>query len=603
MARYLLIIFALFSGCTTECSQSTIKSCDFKLEEALVLGGAAQSWDLNHDGSDEFVVRMISGNEAGRSIHILSSTGYVMDQVNFSGSVMPILFTDYNEDQTPEILVPFVRNDSLFVSFLNSSGEKLFQFFLVDGHPRVGDDGAIAWEWDPAIRLAYFADVDGDNNNELITVVYTGYARNPRGILVNRLPDGELLGEYMIGSFPSQSFFGDFDNNGQPEVVLSTWAPDNGASVNGFDDRHSYIINVELTPEPVLKWSREMGGIGSNVFLMHADFAADVNDEFLALSYTTATRQQHTSLELIDPVNWKTILDKPINAVLREPQVIYPYADKKGHIVTIRDPGEIWRYNENFETDRSNEIAPNYHALTSLPDMDGDGVEEVVVFLPDATLYLLDGELTVKATYKGLKAVHPASTVLAQRVSLGIGEDPALMVFDGSSSYVLSLSKNKAAWLYRIWQPFAVVGFLIVAIAGYFLFSSSQPMRPDEIPPVSLNKTVVLSSRYQGFADKVEPLVLDRLADSNLSVSNIADQLGMSEYLLRKGFKDAYGMPPKQFILNKRIAMARHLFDITDKSVKEVAFEVGFQSPEHFSKQFLKITNKRPSEFKKDRTA
>lgn len=597
MARYLLFLIALLCGCTTECSQSSNKACDFKLEETLVLSGPVQPWDLDHDGSDEFVGRLTSGNEAGRSIHILSSNGFVIEQVNFAGTITPVHFGDYDNDQSQEIIVPYIRNDSLFVAFLSSKGEKLFQFFLVNGYPRIGDDGAIEREWDPAIRLVYLADVNGDTNNELITVVYTGYARNPRGILVNSLPDGELIGKYMIGSFPSQSFFGDFDSNGHPEVVLSTWAPDNGASVNGFDDRHSYIINVELTPEPVLKWSREMGGIGSNVFLMHANFDADPDAEFLSLSYMSAARKGDTSLELIDPTNWKTLQRKPINAVLREPQVIHPYMDKKGHIVAIRDPGEIWRYDDNFEIDRSNAIASNYHALTSLPDMDGDGVEEIVVVLPDATIYLLDGGLEAKATYKGLTAIHQASTTVAQRVSRGIGEDPALLLYDGSSSHLLSLSENKAAWLYRnrlLWLVF------FTALLLFILYRHRKETTSERIANsfINYNGSATAHSKHSGFMGRAKLVIDNQLSDPDLTIKKIAELLGVTTQTLRRRFADTVGETPKQYLLRIRINKGKLLLRTTHMQIGEVAAEVGFRNSNQFSKHFKRRTKMTPSAYR-----
>lgn len=56
---------------------------------------------------------------------------------------------------------------------------------------------------------------------------------------------------------------------------------------------------------------------------------------------------------------------------------------------------------------------------------------------------------------------------------------------------------------------------------------------------------------------------------------------------------------PMQIIQDRIILEARRLFYYTDKSVKEIAFELGFEDVGHFSKFFKKATNQNPSEIKK----
>jgi AraC-like DNA-binding protein len=41
------------------------------------------------------------------------------------------------------------------------------------------------------------------------------------------------------------------------------------------------------------------------------------------------------------------------------------------------------------------------------------------------------------------------------------------------------------------------------------------------------------------------------------------------------------------------------MFHYTDKTSKEIAYELGFEEPAHFSRFFKNQTNQSPSEFKK----
>ncbi len=56
---------------------------------------------------------------------------------------------------------------------------------------------------------------------------------------------------------------------------------------------------------------------------------------------------------------------------------------------------------------------------------------------------------------------------------------------------------------------------------------------------------------------------------------------------------------PLQVIQQRIVAEAKRLFLYTDRSVKEIADELGFEDAAHFSKFFKKCTSQNPSEFKK----
>ena len=56
---------------------------------------------------------------------------------------------------------------------------------------------------------------------------------------------------------------------------------------------------------------------------------------------------------------------------------------------------------------------------------------------------------------------------------------------------------------------------------------------------------------------------------------------------------------PQQIIRERIITEAKRLFYYTDKSVKEIADELGFEDAAHFSKYFKNVTSQNPSEIKK----
>jgi AraC family transcriptional activator of pobA len=57
---------------------------------------------------------------------------------------------------------------------------------------------------------------------------------------------------------------------------------------------------------------------------------------------------------------------------------------------------------------------------------------------------------------------------------------------------------------------------------------------------------------------------------------------------------------PSQIIQNRIINEAKRLFYYTDRSAKEIAYELGFVEPAHFSRFFKNAANQSSSDFKKN---
>lgn len=81
------------------------------------------------------------------------------------------------------------------------------------------------------------------------------------------------------------------------------------------------------------------------------------------------------------------------------------------------------------------------------------------------------------------------------------------------------------------------------------------------------------------------------------SINTIAEQLCLSTNGLYHVVKEFAGVSPKEFITQRLILEARRKLHYSQFSVKELAFELGFNDPDYFSRLFKKTTGKSISKY------
>ncbi len=79
------------------------------------------------------------------------------------------------------------------------------------------------------------------------------------------------------------------------------------------------------------------------------------------------------------------------------------------------------------------------------------------------------------------------------------------------------------------------------------------------------------------------------------TVDELADSSGLSKSHFRRIFHAHTGMNPKEYILNSKINYAANLLISSGRSVQDVAAEVGFSDPFHFSRVFKSLIGLSPS--------
>ncbi len=119
---------------------------------------------------------------------------------------------------------------------------------------------------------------------------------------------------------------------------------------------------------------------------------------------------------------------------------------------------------------------------------------------------------------------------------------------------------------------------------------------------------VVFFSRSFGAGRKVPARkLLTRLAQAlrlieqeytePLDLQQMAAAASLSKPHLIKSFREAFGMPPLEYLLHVRIQKAMPLLRDTDRTITDIAYAVGFNDSNYFSRQFKKQTGLTPREF------
>lgn len=310
-ARCLLLLLLLLACKDPDALPLDPDEYPYRVEEVFDIGGSGSpqkslmTVNLENDGRTEVLILDVNGTPPITPPHISlqSSRLETIDQINFPGHITGVTPLDYDSDGVQDLFVTYVHNDSLFVSVIDAGGKRRFYFVMATGKPRQEDSGF--YHWDPGKPDMFLEDIDHDGDKELVSVISTGYARAPSGIMAHSLPDGNLLAQHLVGAASLHIFSGDFDGDDHTEYIMSTRAPKNGASVGGFDDEHTYLIVFEL-PDLEITWSRQLGGVFADAMLFYVDMTGDGRKEFALLSISDIGRSEQTRMELIEPGTWNT---------------------------------------------------------------------------------------------------------------------------------------------------------------------------------------------------------------------------------------------------------------------------------------------------------
>lgn len=107
-----------------------------------------------------------------------------------------------------------------------------------------------------------------------------------------------------------------------------------------------------------------------------------------------------------------------------------------------------------------------------------------------------------------------------------------------------------------------------------------------------------MKSKSSSYLQQIEAIIEAHLSEDNFDVERLSELLHLHRSQVFRKVKEITGKDPSQLILEARLRKAKQLLLQTEKNIGEVAYEVGFADPAHFTKTFKRVTGITPSEFR-----
>ena len=107
-----------------------------------------------------------------------------------------------------------------------------------------------------------------------------------------------------------------------------------------------------------------------------------------------------------------------------------------------------------------------------------------------------------------------------------------------------------------------------------------------KVGPVEKPQIEEPQKKEDTFMIKFRDFIEQNMADSELGVETIGAELGLSRVQLYRKVKALTGQSPVELLRTARLHKARRLLQGSDKSISEIAYEVGFTAPSYFTKCF-----------------
>ena len=271
---------------------------------------------------------------------------------------------------------------------------------------------------------------------------------------------------------------------------------------------------------------------------------------------------------------------------------------------------------------KANSQKPHFCGIDGLPGKDG-GIQLVRDSLLDASyIYPTHGDQIIDLAIKILEG-KPYEKETMMMSALVTRENAKVLLMESEeimrqAARLDQLHQTADSYLHELdtqrmvnWLALSIIALLIVVFVLFYLYHlkkiaiqrehvvntlwnmdvETSPEVKDVNQDTSSPSHPLTSLPSEGlgealFITRFKEVVEKRLADSDISVEDLAADMNLSRVQLYRKVKNLTGSSPVELLRTTRLNRAYQLLLTTDKSVSEVAYDVGFTAPSYFTKCF-----------------
>ncbi|MCD8009657.1 MAG: helix-turn-helix transcriptional regulator [Lachnospiraceae bacterium] len=104
-------------------------------------------------------------------------------------------------------------------------------------------------------------------------------------------------------------------------------------------------------------------------------------------------------------------------------------------------------------------------------------------------------------------------------------------------------------------------------------------------------------NRYR-YVETAKEFIGENYANSNLSLNDVAEHIGISASYLSELFNEISGEKFSAYLASYRVDKARQMLKVTSMTIKEIGFQCGFNSIQNFIRVFKKVTGYTPGQYR-----
>lgn len=113
----------------------------------------------------------------------------------------------------------------------------------------------------------------------------------------------------------------------------------------------------------------------------------------------------------------------------------------------------------------------------------------------------------------------------------------------------------------------------------------------------TLTNATPLADADKGFVEKLRHLIEENISNADFSVEEMGEQIGFSRVQLYRKAKALTGYTPNELLRIARLNKANAIIKTSsEKSISEIAYEVGFSSPSYFTKCYKEFFGENPTD-------